>query len=85
MWPAHCHFSLQIIREKGEPHETTTNSCFFHRQAGFIRHTVNKITFSEQCYYVAGELCAELAALRLRSADSDSLVSDTLAPLPNPT
>uniref|UniRef100_A0A2A4K643 Dishevelled n=1 Tax=Heliothis virescens TaxID=7102 RepID=A0A2A4K643_HELVI len=51
-------------------------------KAGFIRHTVNKITFSEQCYYVAGELSAQLAALRLR--DSDSLLSDTLAPLPNP-
>ncbi|KAM3958651.1 segment polarity protein dishevelled [Aphomia sociella] len=53
-------------------------------KAGFIRHTVNKITFSEQCYYVAGELCAELAALRLRPSDADSLLSDTLAPLPNP-
>ncbi|CAH2207516.1 jg24104 [Pararge aegeria aegeria] len=53
-------------------------------KAGFIRHTVNKITFSEQCYYVAGELCADMAALRLRSADQDSLASDTLAPLPNP-
>ncbi|RVE48463.1 hypothetical protein evm_006899 [Chilo suppressalis] len=53
-------------------------------KAGFIRHTVNKITFSEQCYYVAGELCAELAAMRLRAPDADSLASDTLAPLPNP-
>ncbi|XP_032526071.1 segment polarity protein dishevelled homolog DVL-3 [Danaus plexippus] len=53
-------------------------------KAGFIRHTVNKITFSEQCYYVAGELCADMAALRIRSADQDSLASDTLAPLPNP-
>ncbi|XP_049883300.1 segment polarity protein dishevelled homolog DVL-3 [Pectinophora gossypiella] len=52
-------------------------------KAGFIRHTVNKITFSEQCYYVAGELCADMAALRLRGADADSL-SDTLQPLPNP-
>jgi len=25
-------------------------------KAGFIRHTVNKITFSEQCYYVFGDL-----------------------------
>nr|XP_049704069.1 segment polarity protein dishevelled homolog DVL-3 [Helicoverpa armigera] len=53
-------------------------------KAGFIRHTVNKITFSEQCYYVAGELCAQLAALRLRGTDTDSVLSDTLAPLPNP-
>ena len=26
-------------------------------KAGFIRHTVNKITFSEQCYYIFGDLC----------------------------
>uniref|UniRef100_A0AAQ5ZZN6 Dishevelled segment polarity protein 3b n=1 Tax=Amphiprion ocellaris TaxID=80972 RepID=A0AAQ5ZZN6_AMPOC len=26
-------------------------------KAGFIRHTVNKVTFSEQCYYVFGDLC----------------------------
>lgn len=25
-------------------------------KAGFIRHTVNKITFSEQCYYIFGDL-----------------------------
>jgi hypothetical protein len=25
-------------------------------KAGYIRHTVNKITFSEQCYYIFGEL-----------------------------
>lgn len=24
---------------------------------GYLRHTVNKITFSEQCYYVFGDLC----------------------------
>lgn len=26
-------------------------------KAGFIRHTVNKVTFSEQCYYVFGDIC----------------------------
>lgn len=26
-------------------------------RAGYIRHTVNKYTFSEQCYYVFGDLC----------------------------
>ena len=26
-------------------------------KANFIRHTVNKITFSEQCYYIFGDLC----------------------------
>ncbi|XP_012713864.2 segment polarity protein dishevelled homolog DVL-3 [Fundulus heteroclitus] len=34
-------------------------------KAGFIRHTVNKVTFSEQCYYVFGELCGDLAAMSL--------------------
>lgn len=57
---------------------------FLNLQAGFIRHTVNKITFSEQCYYVAGDgLCAGLNALRLR-ARSPSADSDTVPPLPNP-
>lgn len=27
-------------------------------KAGYIRHTVNKVTFSEQCYYVFGDFCA---------------------------
>ncbi|XP_064643216.1 segment polarity protein dishevelled homolog DVL-3-like isoform X9 [Lineus longissimus] len=31
-------------------------------KAGFIRHTVNKITFSEQCYYVFGDLCGRSSA-----------------------
>ncbi|CAG02140.1 unnamed protein product, partial [Tetraodon nigroviridis] len=26
-------------------------------KAGYIRHTVNKVTFSEQCYYVFGDVC----------------------------
>lgn len=30
-------------------------------KAGFIRHTVNKITFSEQCYYTFGDLCQSTA------------------------
>lgn len=28
-------------------------------RGGFIRHTVNKNSFSEQCYYVFGEVCAD--------------------------
>ena len=27
-------------------------------KAGYIRHTVNKVTFSEQCYYIFGDLSA---------------------------
>lgn len=29
---------------------------------GYLRHTVNKITFSEQCYYTFGDLCQSTAA-----------------------
>nr|XP_054092792.1 segment polarity protein dishevelled homolog DVL-1 isoform X4 [Callithrix jacchus] len=52
---------------------------------GFLRHTVNKITFSEQCYYVFGDLCSNLAALNLNSGSSGASDQDTLAPLPHPT
>ncbi|KAF3820434.1 hypothetical protein GH733_015943 [Mirounga leonina] len=51
---------------------------------GFLRHTVNKITFSEQCYYVFGDLCSNLAALNLNSGSSGASDQDTLAPLPHP-
>uniref|UniRef100_A0A8C3IEV2 Dishevelled segment polarity protein 2 n=1 Tax=Chrysemys picta bellii TaxID=8478 RepID=A0A8C3IEV2_CHRPI len=53
-------------------------------RAGFIRHTVNKITFSEQCYYVFGDL--HMANLSLNDNDGSSGASDqdTLAPLPLP-
>uniref|UniRef100_H3CXR9 Dishevelled segment polarity protein 2 n=1 Tax=Tetraodon nigroviridis TaxID=99883 RepID=H3CXR9_TETNG len=58
-------------------------------KAGFIRHTVNKITFSEQCYYVFGDLsdCENyMANLTLNDNDGSSGASDqdTLAPLPLP-
>lgn len=29
---------------------------------GYLRHTVNKITFSEQCYYTFGDLCQSTPA-----------------------
>lgn len=32
-------------------------------QHGFIRHTVNKITFSEQCYYIFGDFRAAANSL----------------------
>uniref|UniRef100_A0A8C9KR20 Segment polarity protein dishevelled-like protein DVL-1 n=1 Tax=Panthera tigris altaica TaxID=74533 RepID=A0A8C9KR20_PANTA len=51
---------------------------------GFLRHTVNKITFSEQCYYVFGDLCSNLAALNLNSGSSGASDQDTLAPLESP-
>uniref|UniRef100_UPI00358E0364 segment polarity protein dishevelled homolog DVL-3-like n=1 Tax=Myxine glutinosa TaxID=7769 RepID=UPI00358E0364 len=55
-------------------------------QAGLIRHTVNKITFSEQCYYIFGDLSVgvDLSKLSLIDPDCSSISSeqDTLAPLP---
>jgi len=35
-------------------------------RSGYIRHTVNKTSFSEQCYYTIAEICTGLSAcLRL--------------------
>uniref|UniRef100_A0A7N9AVI1 Segment polarity protein dishevelled homolog DVL-3-like n=1 Tax=Mastacembelus armatus TaxID=205130 RepID=A0A7N9AVI1_9TELE len=43
-------------------------------KAGFIRHTVNKVTFSEQCYYVFGDLCGgEATSSRAGGSDCDPL------------
>ncbi|KAI1893846.1 hypothetical protein AGOR_G00127870 [Albula goreensis] len=55
-------------------------------KAGYIRHTVNKITFSEQCYYIFGDLCGNMANLSMHDHDGSSGASDqdTLAPLPHP-
>ncbi|KAJ8378103.1 hypothetical protein AAFF_G00248170 [Aldrovandia affinis] len=55
-------------------------------KAGYIRHTVNKITFSEQCYYTFGDVCGNMANLSLHDHDGSSGASDqdTLAPLPHP-
>ncbi|CAF0947490.1 unnamed protein product [Didymodactylos carnosus] len=56
-------------------------------KAGYIRHTVNKLTFSEQCYYVFGDLYAQgISQLTLDEEPEDyESVSendrDTLAPL----
>ncbi|XP_068440603.1 segment polarity protein dishevelled homolog DVL-3 isoform X2 [Clinocottus analis] len=41
-------------------------------KAGFIRHTVNKVTFSEQCYYVFGDLCGDLGVMTLLDHEEDS-------------
>lgn len=45
-------------------------------KAGYIRHTVNKITFSEQCYYIFGDLCSTMNNMKLDG--------DTVGPLPPP-
>uniref|UniRef100_A0A3P8TUL1 Dishevelled segment polarity protein 3b n=1 Tax=Amphiprion percula TaxID=161767 RepID=A0A3P8TUL1_AMPPE len=41
-------------------------------KAGFIRHTVNKVTFSEQCYYVFGDLCGDMGGLTLLDQEGGS-------------
>ncbi|KAI9590532.1 segment polarity protein dishevelled [Glossina fuscipes] len=50
----------------------------------YIKHTVNKLTFSEQCYYVVND---DRNPLQCRSnlshADTESITSD-IGPLPNP-
>uniref|UniRef100_A0A674DYN7 Dishevelled segment polarity protein 3a n=1 Tax=Salmo trutta TaxID=8032 RepID=A0A674DYN7_SALTR len=56
-------------------------------KAGYIRHTVNKITFSEQCYYIFGDLCGNMTHLSLQDHDGSSggaSDQDTLPPLPHP-
>lgn len=53
-------------------------------KAGYIRHTVNKITFSEQCYYVFGDLLSSaMSTLKLHD-DCVSMDRDTVGPLPPP-
>ncbi len=35
-------------------------------KAGYLRHTVHKLTFSEQCYYVFGDLYSQGMVYRKR-------------------
>lgn len=37
-------------------------------KAGYIRHTVNKVTFSEQCYYVFGDVCGGEVIAQVQAA-----------------
>ncbi|XP_041652826.1 segment polarity protein dishevelled homolog DVL-3 isoform X2 [Cheilinus undulatus] len=54
-------------------------------KAGYIRHTVNKVTFSEQCYYVFTDLCAGLGVLSLLDhIEGGGSDCDLLAPPPGP-
>ena len=41
-------------------------------KACYIRHTVNKISFSEQCYYVLGDLSDIMSAASITDVDSMS-------------
>lgn len=45
---------LEGFRERREARRYASSML----KRGFLRHTVNKITFSEQCYYVFGDLCS---------------------------
>ncbi|XP_030008882.1 segment polarity protein dishevelled homolog DVL-3-like [Sphaeramia orbicularis] len=57
-------------------------------KAGYIRHTVSKVTFSEQCYYVFGDLCGDLGLMSLLDHEGTSSrggLSDQEPPaLPHP-
>ena len=35
-------------------------------QAGFVRHTVNKSSFSEQCYYTFGDIASALQSCNIK-------------------
>ncbi|KAL1244001.1 Segment polarity protein dishevelled [Trichinella spiralis] len=53
---------------------------------GYIKHTVNKITFAEQCYYVFGDICDNFAGLRLEPhrEEPPQLEHDSISALPPP-
>lgn len=48
-----------------------------------IKHTVNKLTFSEQCYYILSDGKAKMNRPAINLGDTESIISD-IAPLPNP-
>ncbi|XP_017476819.1 PREDICTED: segment polarity protein dishevelled [Rhagoletis zephyria] len=49
----------------------------------YIKHTVNKLTFSEQCYYVVNDDRNTNCRSNISRADTESITSD-IGPLPNP-
>lgn len=51
-----------------------------------LYHTVNKVTFSEQCSYIFGDLCGNMANVSLHDYDGSRGASDqnTWAPLSHP-
>ncbi|GMS87135.1 hypothetical protein PENTCL1PPCAC_9310 [Pristionchus entomophagus] len=48
------------LRERKEARKYAAELLKFH----LIAHVVNKITFTEQCYYVLGDACADIARYR---------------------
>ncbi|XP_072318224.1 segment polarity protein dishevelled homolog DVL-3 [Eucyclogobius newberryi] len=53
-------------------------------QSGYIRHTVSKLTFSEQCYYTFGDVCRELGLLTLDDLGEPPASNPEPCPVPNP-
>lgn len=47
------HTNVEGFADRRDARKYATNLL----KAGYIRHTVNKLSFSEQCYYVFGDLC----------------------------
>ncbi|XP_056138905.1 segment polarity protein dishevelled homolog DVL-3-like [Lampris incognitus] len=76
------HRHLEGFTDRREARKYASNLL----KAGYIKHTVNKITFSEQCYYVFGDLCASMGLLSLADPEGGSVGGDQdiLAPLPHP-
>lgn len=61
-----CHVSGFQDRREAKKYAAQMN------KSGYIKNTVNKSSFSEQCYYVFGEIliCNSLAALKVGSDDN---------------
>merc|ERR1719336_2899323 len=54
-------------------------------KAGFVRHTVNKSSFSEQCYYTFGDIASALQSCNIKdNSDGSETDRDTLGPLSGP-
>jgi len=52
-------------------------------KAGFVRHTVNKSSFSEQCYYTFGDIASALQSCNIKdNSDGSETDRDILGPLP---
>ena len=54
---------LKVIDVKYQNDKLIIENCF---QAGFVRHTVNKSSFSEQCYYTFGDIASALQSCNIK-------------------
>ncbi|XP_055082264.1 segment polarity protein dishevelled homolog DVL-3 isoform X2 [Periophthalmus magnuspinnatus] len=53
-------------------------------QSGYIRHTVSKVSFSEQCYYSFGDVCTELGLLTLEDPEESRVSNPEPCAVPHP-